>query len=342
MALPCLHLVARVFPNAQRFMLTNKPVHSKAPRAQDVIEGSGLVTGYIEFDLAATRRSWRSKLDLARRLRQWNPQVLVYLSAQKSLARVLTEVAFFRLCGIRRIIGVPWRRSLRQYRWCPEHNRYEQEADRLARCIAALGDANPRELANWSLHLSNQEKEQAERWIDNWPGRGRFIAVGAGTKVEVNDWGLDNWYKLITLLGKKYASWGLLLVGANEEFERSEKISRQWAGPRLNLCGRVTPRHCAALLESATLFLGHDSGPTHLAARGGVSSVAIFSARNLPGAWFPYGRDHEVIYHQTACYNCSLETCKRFNKQCITSITVEEVGEAVDRAVARLRIGGSA
>ena len=53
--------------------------------------------------------------------------------------------------------------------------------------------------------------------------------------------------------------------------------------------------------------------------------VAIFAARNKPRVWFPYGRQHRVLYHQTDCWGCGLETCIVERKKCLTSITVEEV-----------------
>jgi len=38
---------------------------------------------------------------------------------------------------------------------------YEPEARRLARAIAALGDAHPEEMANWDLRLSEAERQDA-------------------------------------------------------------------------------------------------------------------------------------------------------------------------------------
>ena len=93
----------------------------------------------------------------------------------------------------------------------------------------------------------------------------------------------------------------------------------------MNLCGRLTPRESAACFAEARLFLGHDSGPMHLAAAVGTRCVAIFAARNIPRVWFPYGRGHRVVYHEVSCMGCGLETCSVERKRCLTSISVEEV-----------------
>ena len=87
----------------------------------------------------------------------------------------------------------------------------------------------------------------------------------------------------------------------------------------------LTPRESAAALKKSALFIGHDSGPMHLSAAVRTPCVAIFSARNKPGVWFPYGEKHRVLYHQTECYGCGLEVCNNEDKKCIKSITVEEV-----------------
>jgi ADP-heptose:LPS heptosyltransferase len=129
---------------------------------------------------------------------------------------------------------------------------------------------------------------------------------------------------------------GVVFVGAMDEFDRSERVAEGWTGPKLNLCGRLTPRQSAVILREAVFFIGHDSGPMHLAAAVGTACVAIFSARNKPNVWFPYGHQHRVIYHRTDCYGCGLEVCERFRKKCIASITVREVLQAIEHLSSEL------
>jgi lipopolysaccharide heptosyltransferase III len=106
----------------------------------------------------------------------------------------------------------------------------------------------------------------------------------------------------------------------------------------VNLCGKLSPRESAAVLARAKLFLGHDSGPMHLAAAVGIPCVAVFSARNRPRMWFPWGSQHEVIYHRTDCWGCDLDTCIEQKKKCLTSILPAEVLGVVHRVLARLSL----
>jgi ADP-heptose:LPS heptosyltransferase len=56
----------------------------------------------------------------------------------------------------------------------------------------------------------------------------------------------------------------------------------------------------------------------------GVPCVAIFSARDIPGKWVPYGSAHRILRRQTDCAGCMLEVCDRKNL-CLTRITTDAV-----------------
>jgi ADP-heptose:LPS heptosyltransferase len=158
------------------------------------------------------------------------------------------------------------------------------------------------------------------------------VAVSVGTKVQAKDWGAENWRALLGEMAKSMPGRALLLVGAAEESAASEYAATEWragGGAVVNLCGRLNPRESAAALERAELFVGHDSGPMHLAAAVGTPCVAVFAARNIPRQWFPVGRQHRVVYHWVECAGCGLETCVEERKRCLTAITVDEVMEAV-------------
>src|SRR5580704_16378023 len=78
-ALPALHLVARVFPDVERRLLTNVPVNAKAPPAASILENTNLVHGYFRY--AVGTRSPRELLALWWQLRRWRPDVLVYMGS---------------------------------------------------------------------------------------------------------------------------------------------------------------------------------------------------------------------------------------------------------------------
>jgi heptosyltransferase III len=325
-ALPALHLIARAFPDAQRRLLTNFPVNAKAPPAAAILDGSCLIHGYFRY--TAGTRSPRELLALWWQLLRWRPQVLVYMGPTRGVEAALRDARFFRLCGIPRLIGVPVTEDMQQNRWDESQQALEPEAARLVRNLAELGDADLDFPASWDLRLTAAEHARATEVLAVTASR-PILAVSVGTKVQSKDWGRDNWQALLNRLAALYPKYALVLCGAPEESDASEFAADGWrqnsSSPIVNLCGVLTPRESAAVFAQARAFVGHDSGPMHLAAAVQTPCVAIFAARNKPRVWFPYGKQHRVLYHQTNCWGCGLETCIVEQKKCLTSITVDEV-----------------
>ena len=328
-ALPCFHLIARAFPNAERRLLTNFPVHSKAPAAASVLGDSGMVHGYMRYTVGT--RNPLELLRLAAEIRRFAPEVVVYLMPIRPWNTVKRDRLFFRMARVKRVIGIS---SEQEMKPCFDEatGLYEREAERLSRLMAELGDANPADLANWNLALNDQEHQAADEALGSlreFP----VIVCGPGTKMPSKDWGQDDWQVLLGRIDAMYPGHALVLVGAREEFDVAEHAARQWTGPWVNLCGRLGPRETAAMLEYAKIFLGPDSGPMHLAASVGVPCVIPFAATVPPGVWFPQGDKNQIVYHRTYCTGCRLEHCNVEGHPCMSSLTVEEMEAAFDRAM---------
>lgn len=320
-ALPALHLVARRFPNAKRLMLTNAPVHAKAPAASAVLEGSGLIDGYISYPVGL--RNFVALAKLWWRIRKFRPQVLVYLAKSRGEKAVRRDQRFFRSCGIAKIIGLPVG-ELAHPLHLPERGLWERESARLVRTIRELGECDPEDLRNWDLRLTDAEKNTSRQALAATVGR-PLVVCGPGTKMQAKDWGEENWRQLLAKLSENLPDHALALVGAKEDELVSEYAASGWRGPIVNLCGRLTPRETAAATCGAELFLGPDSGPMHLAATAGVPCAIVFAARTKPGIWYPVGRANRIVYHEVDCAGCNLETCIEQKKKCLTGTTVDEM-----------------
>jgi len=332
-ALPCFHLVARSFPDRRRILLTNVPVHSKALPAPLILGESSLVHGYMSYSVGT--RNFFAFAKLCSKIRQLKVDTVVYLTAPRGESAVRRDECFFRFCGVKRLIGLPLG-ELATHRYDPATDAYEAESSRLARCLAQLGDAAVDDPASWDLLLTAREKACATRVLHPLGGEA-FLALGIASKVDVTDWGLENWKALMPKLHREFPEHALVFVGAEEDRAAADSVTALWAGRSLNLSGALSPRESAAVLRQSDLFLGPDSGPMHLAASVGTPCVSIFSARNRPGVWFPFGAAHQVIYHKTECFGCGLAVCSTEKKRCILSISVDEVVAAARRAADKRR-----
>lgn len=291
-ALPCFHRIARSFPNLRRIVVTDVPASQKVTSVEGILAKSGLIDGVIYFP--PPPRKIHDFLGLWKQIRAIRPIALIYI-ADRDIARTWRDICFFRLCGIARVIGAPLSRDLRVPRINPQTGYVEREAARLARCLAPLGAIDLNDPGLWDLRLQPDEIRIADRTLA--PLRGKdFIAVNIGGKVRSKDWGNENWTTLFRLLAAEFSGLALAFVGSADEYDRATQLAAVWSGPTLNLCGGLAPRESAAALKRALLFVGHDSGPIHLAAAMGVRCVGIFGSFNKPKLWHPMGMGHRVIH----------------------------------------------
>lgn len=326
MALPCFHKVRNRFPDADITLLTNRPVMAKAAPLEAVLGKNIFFNRVLDYPVG-TRNIWSLFL-LLKHIRSLKIDTVVNLTAARSKVAIQRDKLFFYTAGVKELIGFPEVKS--DFEVCPdpETGIFEWEAKRLARRINALGSIALKAQDSWDLKLSESELEAACRALENSSPNTSRIAISLGTKLQANDWGINNWVSLLKLLRVALPGWDLLIVGAADEAKLANICLEVWGIKGFNLCGKFSPRVSAAVLRQAKIFIGHDSGPLHLAACVGTPCIGIFSARNMPGQWFPRGGSNKILYHQAPCAGCRLEVCIEKKKKCILSITVDEVYQA--------------
>jgi heptosyltransferase-3 len=320
-ALPCFHQIARSFPNSRRIVVTDIPASQKAASVESILGNSGLIDELIYFP--PPPRKIRDFLKLRAQIRETKSRTLIYI-ADRDLLSTLRDICFFRWCGIGHVIGAPLTRDLRFPRIDPETGYTEREAARLARCLTPLGSIDLDDPGFWDLRLQPDEISFADRKLA--PLRGNnFVAINIGGKVQSKDWGNENWTALFRLMAAKYSSLALLFVGSADEVGRSAELAATWPGPTLNLCGLFGPRESAAAMKRAVLFVGHDSGPIHLAAAAGVPCVGIFGNFNIPKSWHPMGQGHRIIHNMRGVREISPEEVFAAVRSAITEYPHERV-----------------
>ena len=291
-ALPSLHRIAAAYPDAERILLTNLPVSAKAAPLEAILEGSGLVHRFVAYPVGI--RSLAPLAALRAQLRALGADTLVYLTPPRGRRAAWRDWLFFRLCGFRHLVGVPLSADLQRNRIEPDGT-LEHECRRLARCIASLGTVVLDDPASWDLRLTAAELEAGRHALGVAAGMPR-ISVNMGGKVAANDWGEANWTELFRRLGRLVPDHALVIVGAAEDAARAGRIAALWPGPAVDLCGRVPPRVSAAAMQGSCCFIGHDSGPLHLAASRQVPCVGLYGNINQPRKWHVYGKRHRLIH----------------------------------------------
>ncbi len=328
-ALPSFRLIRARHPDAEIVVLTNLPVSGKAAAIAAVLENTGLVDRYIPYPVGL--RDPAKLVALQRQLTAEKFDRVISLTAARGRLASLRDYLFFRACGIPRIEGIPWRaRDLESQ--SIGGGLYENESARLLRRAGWNEPGEPP--GGRDLALTSAERAEAASILASSGIPVPFLAASVGTKSPLNDWGTAHWRALLTQLGGDFPEHGIVLLGSPDESERSAELARAWPGPSANLCGRLTPRVSAALLAQARLFIGHDSGPLHLAVAAGASVVGIYSARCRPGQWFPTGPRVTILYPH-AFFDLHRMEDLAHQRAALDSITVEAVAHAAKSCLSR-------
>src|ERR1700678_207013 len=246
-AIPVFRLVRTAFRDARITVLTNHAHsdHAKSVGMRALLDGSDLVDDYLYYPVAL--RDPGELLLLRNRIARERFDTVVYVSSPASTAvKVVRDALFFLACGIRRQYGVPYGRSSRLNARIAGSELYQSESERLVSNVRRLGPADLRDDRWWDLGLSADEHRQASGYLAGSIDPSQFFAISIGTKADANDWTQANWVSFVRAMNERYSIHGLVAFGSADEFERSEALLGNWSGPRLNLCGRPSPRVSAA------------------------------------------------------------------------------------------------
>lgn len=329
LALPMLKLARRAFPGAAFALLT---VRSRNPEIAmpAMLRGFGLTDTVITY--AMGERNPAALLTLRRQIRDFAPDVLVYLAEPRGLAQVWRDWLFFRACGVPRIIGAPLSRDLLRHRFDPASGLWESEQHRLARTLAGLGDARLEDPASRDPELLADELAAADSLLGEWAGAGDYIAACVNVRTPARDWGEARWAALLEKLAVDFPGLGLMLVGGPDDEPRSQRLATRWPGPAM-VAIRPSPRVKMALLRRARLFVGANCGPTQMAAAVGVPVVAVFAADLPHGVWFPAGPTDNILRCPPPCAGCRQPVCPIPGHPCLQSVAVDTVAEVCRRKI---------
>jgi ADP-heptose:LPS heptosyltransferase len=319
-AMPLYRRLRADHPDARLVMICNMPANGnpKLVGPASILP----VTLFDEYHAYPVGSNGSAIWDTYRLLRRLDLEKLFYVMPERTERQRLRDRWFFRLAGLP-VVGLEGMATDTPPPDTPHPSAGEHELDRLARSTSV---EVRRTAADLSIELTDAEHRAAATVLG--PEHKRTIVISVGTKLDVKDWGADRWSELVARLADVTTVDRLVFIGAPDEFAYSQSVLRHWPRESINACGVLAPRISAAVLARARLYVGHDSGPMHLAAAVDVPIVAIFSSRSPPGRWFPLSACKRVHYTIIECQACGKLRCDDLNKQCIRSITVEQVFES--------------
>lgn len=168
-------------------------------------------------------------------------------------------------------------------------------------------------------------------WRRHFLKRKQVLTLAPGSGAREKNWpaaffqSVGNWW------GQRPSSAVVVVVGPVEE-ERGEAIafSREAAVARDLRLGQLS-----ALLARSDLYLGNDSGVTHLAAALGVTTVALFGPSDVR-QWAPRGENVTIVRQTLECSPCTPSAMKGCaHRRCLNTLAASEVIEKLERLASR-------
>jgi ADP-heptose:LPS heptosyltransferase len=140
-----------------------------------------------------------------------------------------------------------------------------------------------------------------------------LIHTGAAQPVRV--WPLERYQKLAAQLRQNRYTVHIVCDPAQREW---------WISHSENVRVPASLSELMALLETAGLFVGNDSGPGHLAAIMGVPTFTLFG-NNLPGLFAPLHPRAEWMEGGPCPYKPCFDSCRFATPECLLSTEASDV-----------------
>ena len=162
-------------------------------------------------------------------------------------------------------------------------------AGQLARPIEELGI----KIVDFTERIfpSIEDREFAHEFLTLMPQP--IVAIHPGSGSHEKNWPLEKWIGLFSP-DSRFADLKRLLVLSGEADEaQTDQLQGEWKNRGVRFARNLALPRLAAVIERS-IFIGHDSGISHLAAAVGANCILLFGPTN-PDVWAPKNENVQVL-----------------------------------------------
>ena len=323
--LPALDAIRKALPHSEISWVVEQST-------SEILRDNPLIDRLIEVDTKALRRGLMSGETLRAPRQQLRRLRASAFDVALDFQGLLKSASIARLSGARRVFGYS-RAGLRE----------PVSALLLSRTVAvpplthvihksllllkgALGVEVPRELS-FPISTNAQHDAEAAGAVENTDGKYAILNPGGGWPTKL--WSAERFGKLADLLWTSYGILSLVTYGPGE-LELAEAVRRS------SVFGKAQPVSLSlkafySLARKASVYVGGDTGPTHIAVAAGAPIVGLFG----PTEWWRNGspRPEDICVERTDI-NCRVDCHRRScSKWICMDIEVGRVMDAIDRRI---------
>ena len=121
----------------------------------------------------------------------------------------------------------------------------------------------------------------------------KWVAVHPGSGSEKKNWPVQNWIEFLKKIERE-TDYRVLMVGGEADTERIQAIQRLVMPERVEMMQNVPLVELAANLRGCHVFIGHDSGISHIAAAVGMPTLVLWGASKSE-VWQPLNPNVTIV-----------------------------------------------
>lgn len=197
------------------------------------------------------------------------------------------------------------------------------------------GEPVKRQNVKPEIYLRPEEKETALEKLSAFgiSSKTSFIAIHPEAGYPSKEWEPEKFKGLMArlLLDPQKV---ILIFGLSEAQKLAESFHS--SGRVFDLVGKVPLREMIALLSQCCLFIGNDSGPSHIAQALGIPAVVITSGTNEYEKWGIWREPSRILKNPVPCAPCHLKHCNVEGHPCMSQISPEQVSGVAEELIAEV------
>jgi len=110
-------------------------------------------------------------------------------------------------------------------------------------------------------------------------------------------------------------------------------ILSEYSGDVVNLADKLSLRELAAVIKNATIIVGADSVPIHMAAALNTPSLVWFGPSNEK-VWGPWMAKHQIVSLDYSCRPCGVDGCGGGKRsECLINIDRNDFIAAIENLI---------
>jgi ADP-heptose:LPS heptosyltransferase len=181
------------------------------------------------------------------------------------------------------------------------------------------------------IHVPAEDQESATKFLSEHgiTREDLLIGVHAGARMAVRQWGDDRFQEVARQIRSRFGAKMLWFTDPAQSMSIDEGCNM------IPVC--LPLPQFLAVLSQCRLLVCNDSGPMHMAAGLGVSTVAIYGPTQPE--WFSaLGKEHQIVIRRDVwCRPCA-DRCIFDEPYCLRLISVDQVMEAVTEVIGNISL----